>query len=216
MLVEAIQMSIEEFTTTAQENSEQYNAQEIWESKEAIQAAIARIEKDSKKASETRGQIQQQKKQNKDMADFLTFLLQQLTNKILRDLHLVFFSSDTGWPQKNINHKVIIWLFAPFYKEQIEQYHLWSLYNDLLAEPNNLSLTQYIHYLKQVSYRFHDNIALNQQRLLQLVIDIMKQYSIIDNTHKDWEKEAKDNLVATIIQELFGIQHSINIDKVSI
>lgn len=90
-------MSIEELTTSsAQENNEQYNLQEIGESKEAIQAAIARIEKDNQKASETRGQIQQQKKQNKDIADFLTFLLQQLTNTLLRDLHLVFFSSDTG------------------------------------------------------------------------------------------------------------------------
>lgn len=210
-------MSIEELTTSsAQENNEQYNLQEIGESKEAIQAAIARIEKDNQKASETRGQIQQQKKQNKDIADFLTFLLQQLTNTLLRDLHLVFFSSDTGWPQKNINHKVIVWLFAPFYKEQITQYHLWSLYNDLLAEQDNLSLTQYIHYLKQVSYRFHDNIALNQQRLLQLVIDIMKQYTIIDNSYNTWEQEEKNKLIATIIQELFGIQHNIDINKVNI
>jgi len=48
-------MSLEELTTvTSEGQSEHYNNQEIGESKEAIQAAIAHIEKESKKASETR------------------------------------------------------------------------------------------------------------------------------------------------------------------
>ncbi len=208
-------MSLEELTTvTSEGQSEHYNNQEIGESKEAIQAAIAHIEKESKKASETRWHIQQQKKQNTHIAGFLIFLLQQLTNKLLHWLHIVFFSSDTGWSQKNINHKVIVWLFAPFYKKEIDQHNLWSLYNDLQKEQEKLSVVEYIHYLKQVSYRFHDNIALNQQNLLQLIIDIMKHYKIINTT--EFEQIEKEKLTATIIQELFGIQHNIDSKKVTI
>jgi len=191
------------------------------QSKEAIQHAIDRIEKEQKKASETRWQIRKQKKEDIHMATFLTFLLQTLeSDKIIISLHKVFFSEDTGGAQVNVNHKVIIWFFAPFYQDEIEQYWLNPLYHELIQwsqlshQSSSIKLSSYIEYLKKVSYTYHNNFALDQQQLLQLIINILLHFEVIDVTQlKD---EQKKELIISITQDLFGIQYVIDVKKVTL
>ena len=155
------------------------------------------------------------------MATFLTFLLQTLeSDKIIISLHKVFFSEDTGGAQVNVNHKVIIWFFAPFYQDEIEQYWLNPLYHELIQwsqlshQSSSIKLSSYIEYLKKVSYTYHNNFALDQQQLLQLIINILLHFEVIDVTQlKD---EQKKELIISITQDLFGIQYVIDVKKVTL
>jgi len=182
--------------------------------KEALQQAISRIEKEQKKAAQTRGQIQAQKKKNNAFALFLTFLLKHLNNdKILIEIQRVFFAENTWWPYKNVNHNILVGLFAPFYRKEIEHFGLHSYYEQLVTEKTRITrLSDYVSYLKKLSHHYHDNVAYDQQHLLQLIIYIINHFDIIDTN--DFDDKQKKDLIISITHDLFGIQHTIDVKRV--
>ena len=207
---------VEEFGAYSESTPEiQEGAWETGEwSKESVQQAISRIEKNQKKASQTRGQIRKQKKENTQLAQFLIMLINTLTNsKVLTALHHVFFSPETGGPYKNVNHKVVVGLFIPFYRAEMEQFKLQEFYQELLPPvEETIVLSNYIDYLKKLSFKYHDDIALNQQNLLQLIVYIVLHFTRLDVS--EFNDDQKKELIISIVQDLFGIQNQIDVKKV--
>jgi hypothetical protein len=86
--------------------------------------AVKRIQEQSKKAQQTHQQIQQDKANNNNLAQFLTFLLKTVQNdKIISLLYDVFFklkNPETGVThlRKKINITIIVGFFYPFYYKE--------------------------------------------------------------------------------------------------
>lgn len=158
--------------------------------------AVRRIQDQSKKSQQVHKQIQQDKKTNTTIADFLSFLLDHIKNNdILKSLHELFFKikqPDTGttYIRKKINAIVIVWFFFPFYPTEAKKFWITPLFENLLHnEP--LNITGYIDYIKRLSWKYHDNIALDPDLLVSFIIDIMVYHNLykIDPINKDAKKE---------------------------
>jgi hypothetical protein len=146
------------------------------------------------------------------LAQFLTFLLQQINNdKILSLFHTVFFH-ETKTGTMYVNHTVFVGILAPFYRKEAVAMGVDELYTDMYTELVTQSLADYVAYLKKLSYTYHDNIALDQQQLLQLIIEILKHFHIV-STEKYTDEQKKDFIIE-IVHDLFGIQHTIDVKKV--
>jgi hypothetical protein len=206
-------MSLEEFGGWIGESASEIDQGTEWqESSESKEKAIARIEKEQKKAAQTRGQIQDSKKDNKALAAFMTFLLQNINNeKIIMISHDVFFHK-TEAGSTYVNHKVFAWTLAPFFWQEAIAAGVEELYNEMYTPKATQWLQWYISYLKKLSYTYHDNIALDQQALLQLIIEILKHFHIIDT--EEYSDEKKKEFIIDIVHDLFGIQHTIDVKKV--
>lgn len=189
-------------------------ANEWAESSESKEQAIARIEKEQKKAAQTRWQIQQSKKKNQNLAAFLTFLLQHINNdKIISLFHSVFFHK-TSIGTSHVNHVVFVGMLAPFFWSEAEQIGVSKLYDEFYSPSVIQWLEPYISYLKKLSYAYHDDVALDQQQLLQLIIEILKHFSITDTSW--YTDEEKKEFIIGIVHDLFGIQHTIDVKKVTL
>lgn len=206
-------MSLEEIGGWIGESASEISQWTEWqESSESKEQAIARIEKEQKKATQTRGQIQRSKKDNQALASFMTFLLQNINNeKIIMIAHEVFFHK-TEWWSTYVNHKVFAWTLAPFFRQEAIAAGIEKLYSDMYTPTTTQWLQWYISYLKKLSYTYHDNIALDQQALLQLIIEILKHFHIIDTS--EYNDEKKKEFIIDIVHDLFGIQNTIDVKKV--
>jgi len=71
-------------------------------------------------------------------------------------------------------------MFVPFFRDKIIEYKMQSLYSSLYDPQLQINPTSYLHYLKKLSQTMHDNIALDQQLLLQCIMEIYKEFHIID------------------------------------
>ena len=146
--------------------------------------AVRRVQASSAQAKQIQAQIKQDKAINNNLAKFLEFLLKNIkTDKLMTSVYNTFFkvSDPKTWAiyfRKKINNIVIVWFFAPFFKEQIHEYWLDNYYADILPQWN-ISLNTYMWYIKNLSKKHHDNIPINKESLLTLLYYIMVEFGLL-------------------------------------
>ena len=153
------------------------------------------------------GQIAGSKAQHNAYAKFLIFLLSQIKSETLISIlyNLFFVTKDpyhgTKYIRKSSNYPVIIGMFVPFFWDKIIEYKMQSLYSTLYDPTMIITPTNYLIYLKQLASSMHDNIALDQELLLQCIMEIYKEFHIIDPQALTEEKY--EQIHALIRQELY-------------
>ena len=153
-----------------------------WSLKEWVtEADVQRVQENARQAKKVAQQLQQDKKQNNQLANFLSFLLSEITNdKIIKWLYDTFFitidpKTNIPYFRKSMNDIVVVWLFYPFYPEKAEE--LWvSHFYEKLNNVKDKSIEWYIAYLQDLSDHYHDNIPISQETFINLLIEIIKDY----------------------------------------
>lgn len=171
---------------------------------DAMKEAVAEQARQSKVIA---GQIAGSKAQHNAYAKFLIFLLSQIKSETLISIlyNLFFVTKDpyhgTKYIRKSSNYPVIIGMFVPFFWDKIIEYKMQSLYSTLYDPTMIITPTNYLIYLKQLASSMHDNIALDQELLLQCIMEIYKEFHIIDPQALTEEKY--EQIHALIRQELY-------------
>ena len=93
-----------------------------WSLKEWVtEADVQRVQENARQAKKVAQQLQQHKKQNNQLASFLTFLLGEISNeKIIKWLYDTFFitidpKTNIPYFRKSMNDMVVVGLFYYFY-----------------------------------------------------------------------------------------------------
>lgn len=161
------------------------------------EADVQRVQENSRQAKKIAQQLQQDKKQNNQLANFLSFLLSEITNdKIIKWLYDTFFitidpKTNIPYFRKSMNDVVVVWLFYPFYLEKAKE--LWvSHYYENLNNAGEKSVNWYIAYLQDLSDHYHDNIPINQNSFILLLIEIFKDYLPNNSNSELWENIDKE------------------------
>lgn len=177
------------------------------------EADIQRVQENSRQMKKIAQQLQQDKKQNNQLAKFLTFLLGEISNeKIIKWLYDTFFITidpNTNIPyfRKSMNDVVIVWLFYPFFLDKAKEIWVSHFYENLNWAWKK-TINDYILFLQDLSDHYHDNIPINEASFISLITEIFKQFlpSNLDlNSIWDIDKEYKK-----IIQEKLYIWSSNN------
>ena len=169
-----------------------------WSLKEWVtEADVQRVQENARQAKKVAQQLQQDKKQNNQLANFLSFLLGEITNeniiKWLYDTFFITIDPKTNIPyfRKSMNDVVVVWLFYPFYIEKSKE--IWvSHYYETLNNAWDKSINWYITYLQDLSDHYHDNIPINQEKFIQLLVEIFKEYIQNGSNSKLWENSDKE------------------------
>lgn len=153
------------------------------------------------------GKIANSKAQNNAYAKFLAFLLSQIqSEELIAVLYKLFFTTkdpyhNTIYIRKSSNYPVLIGLFVPFFREKVIEYKMLSLYSPIYNSNESLTTHTYLSYLKKLAHAMHDNIALDQQLLLQCIIHIFHEFHIIDT--KAISEEQLEEIKWLIKKELY-------------
>lgn len=164
-----------------------------WGLKEWVtEADVQRIQENVRQVKKVAQQLQQDKKQNNQIANFLAFLLDEISNdKIIKWLYDTFFitidpKTNTPYFRKSMNDVVVVWLFYPFYPEKAEE--LWvAHYYENLNNVGKKSVDWYITYLQDLSDHYHDNIPINQNSFIKLLVEIFKEFLPNNSNSELWE-----------------------------
>lgn len=160
--------------------------EELWSIRSDInqvgEEAVAKAQEENRQAKHVAQQIKKDKIQNQHFAQFLSMLLKSINNEnLITAIYNTFFKTinpenNITYLRKDINTKVIIWFFIPFFLKEAEKYHLLSHYEKLNPQQANTSLKSYIHYLEKLSETYHDNIPIDQNEFINLVIVIIETF----------------------------------------
>lgn len=160
--------------------------------------AVRRVQAGSAQAKQIQAQIKQDKAVNNNLANFLEFLLKTIkTDDLMAAVYNTFFkvTDPKTWAvyyRKKINNIVIVWFFAPFFREKIHEYGLDNYYLDILPQLN-ISLNTYLWYIKNLSKKHHDNIPINKENLLTLLYYIMVEFWLL-SALPDKKQEMTDEI----------------------
>lgn len=144
--------------------------------------AVKRVQEQGKKAKQAQQDIKKDKDQNEHLAKFLSFLLKNTKHeKIIPLLYDTFFKvkhpqSNIVYLRKNINSKVIVGIFVPFYGEQSREYKIHTLYESILPSQSIQNIAQLVEYLKRLSSLYHDNIPLDKDNLTKFLTELALLY----------------------------------------
>lgn len=178
-----------------------------WSLKEWVtEADVQRVQENSRQAKKVAQQLQQDKKQNNQLAKFLSFLLNEISNeKIIKWLYDTFFitidpKTNIPYFRKSMNDIVIVWLFYPFYVEKANE--LWvSHYYENLNWAWKKNINDYILFLQDLSDHYHDNIPIDQSSFIVLLTEILKEFlpsnldmDAIWNIDNEYKKILQENL----------------------
>ncbi len=163
---------------------------------------VKRAQTDSKKAQQAQDEIKKDKQKNNQMAEFLSFLLKSIKNdKILDNVYQTFFKvtnpkNNMTYIRKSINNVIIVWFFVPFFQTETEKYGLKKYFEQILQFDGwRISFEKYMSYIKQLSQKYHDNIPINQQRLIGLLALISQEFGLQKELDlKKIEKDIKKRL----------------------
>lgn len=153
---------------------------------------MQRVQENARQVKKIAQQLQQDKKQNNQLASFLSFLLGEISNdKIIKWLYDTFFitidpKTNIPYFRKSMNDVVVVWLFYPFYVEKAKETWI-SHYYESLNSVGNKSVDWYIAYLQDLSDHYHDNIPINQDSFIQLLVEIFKEFLSNDSDFELWE-----------------------------
>ncbi len=169
--------------------------------------AVQRIQEETKQAKQAHQQAQQDRKTNAHFAKFLSFLISNIQDeKIVSLLYELFFKTKhpktgTVYLRKKINTIVVIWFFFPFYQEEAKKIWIYSFFQPILTdEPVNL--TGYINYIKRLSLKYHDNIALDSELLLNFLLQIISHFKLQDMSQID--EQERENFILHIKNQLYS------------
>lgn len=167
----------------------------------AMREAVAEQERQGKLIA---GKIGWSKAQQNAYAKFLIFLIEKIKSEsLISILYNLFFTTKdpyhgTKYIRKSSNYPIIIGMFVPFFRDKIIEYKMQSLYDKLYDPTMTINPTSYLIYLKQLAHAMHDNIALDQELLVQCIMEIYKEFNIIDMkaiTNEQYEQ------IQTLIQK---------------
>ncbi len=178
-----------------------------WSLKEWVtEADVQRVQENSRQAKKIAQQLQQDKKQNNQLANFLTFLLGEISNdKIIKWLYDTFFitidpKTNIPYFRKSMNDIVVVWLFYPFYTEKANE--LWvSHYYENLNWAWKRNINDYIAFLQDLSDHYHDNIPIDQNSFVNLLVEMLKEFlpsnmdmDAVWNIDNEYKKIIKEGL----------------------
>jgi hypothetical protein len=169
-----------------------------WSLKEWVtEADVQRVQENTRQAKKIAQQLQQDKKQNNQLANFLSFLLGEISNeKIIKWLYDTFFitidpKTNIPYFRKNMNDIVVVWLFYPFYLEKAKE--LWvSHYYENLNWAWKKNTDDYIKFLQDLSDHYHDNIPINQSSFIELLVEILKEFLPNTSNSELWDNVDKE------------------------
>lgn len=129
--------------------------------------------------------IKTSKAQHRAYADFLNFLLSKLSDELIEKMRALFFTNKDqktkiSYTRKTTNYPILIWLFVPFFRSEIIEHKMRSLYEEIYNPTLTLTPRSYVQYLKRLAHSMHDNIALDQKLLLQCIMIIIKEFDLTD------------------------------------
>ena len=184
-----------------------------WSLKEWVtEADVQRVQEDARQAKKVAQQLQQDKKQNNQLADFLTFLLSEISNeKIIKWLYDTFFitidpKTNIPYFRKSMNDVVVVWLFYPFFIEKAQE--IWvSHYYENLNNSWAKSIEWYVKYLQDLSDNYHDNIPIDQNSFVKLLVEILKEF--LPNNSNSELGENVDNEYREMIQTGLGLENNM-------
>ena len=166
-----------------------------WEVREdtnkVTEEAIRRVQDNQKKAQQIGQEIKSDKAINGKFAKFLTFLLKDIKNDyLIKQIYQVFFKTrheetDLVHLRKNINTIVVVGLFVPFYQDKIKELGLESIYQDTFTFDGNIDLSRYIHYIKNLLPKHHDNIIIDKQDFTKLLTQITEYYHLTEKLSRE-------------------------------
>ena len=179
-----------------------------WEVREdtnkVTEEAVRRVQDDQKKAQQVGQQIQQDKSTNNKFAAFLGFLLSDIKNDtLMKQIYHTFFKTyneETALNhiRKSTNTIVIVGMFAPFYPTYIKELELESIYQDIWNFDEDIYLTKYIGYIKQLLPKHHDNINIDKNEFTTLLKLIAEYYQLTEKLSPEQSIE----FAATLKKEL--------------
>ncbi len=153
---------------------------------QVTEEAVKRVQASSAQARQIQAQIKQDKAVNNNLANFLEFLLKNIkSDDLMAAVYNTFFkvTDPKTWAvyfRKKINNIVIIWFFAPFFRDKINEYNLSNYYDDILPQWN-ITLGSYLWYIKNLSKKHHDNIPISKESLLNLLYYIMVEFGLLSS-----------------------------------
>ena len=178
-----------------------------WSLKEWVtEADVQRVQENSRQAKKVAQQLQQDKKQNNQLAKFLSFLLNEISNeKIIKWLYDTFFitidpKTNIPYFRKSMNDIVVVWLFYPFYTKKANE--LWvSHYYENLNWAWKRNINDYIAFLQDLSDHYHDNIPIDQNSFVNLLVEMLKEFlpsnmdmDAVWNIDNEYKKIIKEGL----------------------
>ena len=169
--------------------------------------AVTRIADEARQAKQTQQQIKQDKANNNKLAEFLSYLIKNITNEhITKLLYEVFFKikdpkTQVTYLRKKINTMVLIWLFYPYYPVETREFWIDSFYAEIYDFSEVLNLTSYLEYIKRLSAKYHDNIALDSEWIMNLILEISIYYWLFEKKHLSQEEHAQAKL--TLQEKLY-------------
>ena len=173
------------------------------DSNKVTEQDVKRAQSDSSQAKKVQTQIKKQKITNNNIANFLSFLFKTIKNEnILSSIYNTFFKvtnkrTNTSYIRKSMNNIVIIWFFVPFFPKEVENFWLKNYFQDICKlNGKQLTLNEYILYIKKLSKKYHDNIPIDQDHLLELLALIVLEFWISNESlNADWIKKIKNDLI---------------------
>lgn len=168
--------------------------------------AVRRIQEEAKQAKQVHQHIQQDKQTNAKLATFLSFLITTIKDDaLIALLYELFFktkhpTTGTVYLRKKTNILVIIWFFFPFYLSEAKKDWIHTFYESLLW-PTPLNLTWYIDYIKKLSAKYHDNVALDPENLINFLTAMITYFKLYDTQNLPEEEYQK--FVLQIKNELY-------------
>lgn len=177
-----------------------------WEVRENInkvtEAAVRRVQEDSKQAQQIWQQIKKDKAVNAALAQFLSFLLKDIKeDKIIKGLYDTFFKvkdpkTNITYFRKVVNIVVIVGLFAPFYGKKIHEDKLDPFFSHIYDFNSTISLSSYVSFLKALSAKYHDNVPLDKAVFLNFLIQVVFHYNLVKlpNITPESHEELKQSL----------------------
>lgn len=193
-----------------------------WSLNEWVQeSAVQKVQENARQIKKIAQQLKQDKQQNNQLANFLTFLLREITNdniiKWLYDTFFVTVDPKTNIPyfRKSMNDVVVVGLFYPFFVEKAQE--IWvDHYYSKLACAGEKSIGGYMTYLQDLSTNYHDNIPVNQTSFIQLMVEIIKEYLTSATDAPKLDNKNSDDVYKQIVYEkLFLVDWESDIEEVS-
>lgn len=162
---------------------------------------VKRAQWDTVQAKKTQEEIKKSKIKNNNIAKFLEFLLKKIKNEeLISSIYNTFFrvtdpKTKTVYLRKSVNDLVIVWFFAPFFVNEIEKFWLNKYYIDLIMNKSSNNITEYMEYIKNLSKKYHDNIPINKDNLLNLLSLIIWEFGINkDALTESWRDKVKKEI----------------------
>lgn len=162
---------------------------------------VRRVQWDSAKAKQVWDQIKKAKKTNNNIAKFLSFLLKNIKNEeLVSAIYNTFFKvvdprAQVVYLRKSVNDIIVVWFFAPFFINEINNFWLSMYFTEILNSKSGSNMTEYIEYIKRLSKKYHDNIPINKDVLLNLIALIMWEFWINKEALSDsWREKIKKEI----------------------